>query len=96
MKFLLKKRHLAPSYKSTPYLPCHLEDPLLIKKIPDFFVTGHIHYAIAGNYRNITTISGSCWQAKTSFQEKVGHEPQPARVPLVNLKTRKIKIMKFI
>jgi len=41
-------------------------------------------------------ISGSCWQAKTSFQEKLGHEPEPARVPLVNLKTREIKILKFI
>ena len=38
MKFLLKRRHLAPSFKSTPYHPSHKEDPLLIKKIPDFFV----------------------------------------------------------
>jgi len=96
MKFLLKRRHLAPTYTSTPYLPVHKEDPLLIKKIPDFFITGHIHYSIASNYRNITLISGSCWQSKTSFQEKVGHEPQPARVPIVNLKTREIKIIKFI
>jgi len=96
MKFLLRRRHLAPSFTSTPYLPAYQDDPLLIKKIPDFFITGHIHYAIAANYRNTTTISSSCWQSKTSFQEKVGHEPQPARVPLVNLKTREIKILKFI
>jgi DNA polymerase II small subunit len=95
MKFLLKKRHLAPSFTSTPYFPTP-EDFLLIKKIPDFFITGHIHYAIAANHRNVTMISGSCWQSKTSFQEKVGHEPQPARVPIVNLKTREIKILKFI
>ncbi len=95
MKFLLKRRHLAPSFTSTPYLPLHAEDPLLIKRIPDFFITGHIHYAIAANYRNVTMISGSCWQSKTDFQEKVGHEPEPARVPMVNLKTREIKIVKF-
>ena len=95
MKFLLKRRHLAPSFTSTPYLPAHPEDPLIIRKIPDFFITGHIHYSIAANYRGITMISGSCWQSKTSFQEKVGHEPQPARVPLVNLKTREVKIIKF-
>jgi DNA polymerase II small subunit len=96
MQFLLKRRHLAPSYKSTPYFPGHKEDPLLIKNIPDFFLTGHIHYAKVANYKGVTMISGSCWQAKTSFQEKLGHEPEPGRVPLVNLKTREVKILKFI
>ncbi|MBU0470905.1 MAG: DNA-directed DNA polymerase II small subunit [Nanoarchaeota archaeon] len=95
MKFLLKRRHLAPSFKSTPYFPGHKEDPLLIKKIPDFFVSGHIHYSNISNYKGITTICGSCWQEKTSFQEKMGHEPEPARVPIVNLKTREVKILKF-
>lgn len=96
MKFLLKRRHLAPSFKSTPYFPAHHEDPLLITKIPDFFVTGHIHYSKVANYKGITLLSGSCWQGKTSFQEKMGHEPEPARVPLVNLKTREVKVLKFI
>lgn len=95
MKFLLQRRHLAPTYSSTLYIPDKNQDPLIIDKIPDIFVTGHIHKSIAANYRNITTICGSCWQAKTPFQEKVGHNPEPARVPLVNLKTREIKILKF-
>lgn len=95
MKFLLKRRHLAPSFRSTPYFPAHQEDPLLIKKVPDFFVTGHIHYCRVANYRGVTLISGSCWQGKTTFQEKLGHEPEPARVPLVNLKTREVKILRF-
>jgi len=96
MKYLLKRRHLAPSFASTPYLPSFIEDPLLIKKIPDFFVTGHIHYSKVANYRGITMMSGSCWQGKTSFQEKLGHQPEAARVPLVNLKTREVKVLKFI
>ncbi len=95
MKFLLKRRHLAPSFKSTPYYPSHKEDPLLIKNIPDFFITGHIHYSSVANYKGITMISGSCWQGKTTFQEKLGHEPEPARVPLVNLKTREVKVLRF-
>lgn len=95
MKFLLKRRHLAPSFTSTPYYPSHKEDPLLIKIIPDFFITGHIHYSSVANYRGVTMISGSCWQGKTTFQEKLGHEPEPARVPIVNLKTREVKILRF-
>lgn len=96
MKFLLKRRHLSPSFRSTPYYPSHKEDPLMIKKIPDFFVSGHIHYSKVDNYRGITIICGSCWQGTTAFQEKLGHQPEPARVPVVNLKTREIKILKFI
>ena len=95
MKYLLKRRHLAPAFKSTPYFPGHAEDPLLIRKIPDFFVTGHIHYSSVANYRGVTMISCSCWQGKTSFQEKLGHKPEPARLPLVNLKTREIKVLRF-
>ncbi len=96
MKYLLKRRHLAPAFKSTPYLPSHNEDPLLIKKVPDIMITGHIHYSAIANYKGITMMSGSCWQARTKFQEKLGHDPQPGRVPVINLKTREVKVMKFI
>lgn len=95
MKFLLKRRHLAPTHTSTLYIPETEFDPLVIEKVPDFFVTGHIHKASASTYKNITLICGSCWQEKTPFQEKVGHNPEPCRVPIVNLKTREIKILKF-
>ncbi|MBI2573319.1 DNA-directed DNA polymerase II small subunit [Candidatus Woesearchaeota archaeon] len=95
MKFLLKRRHLAPSFKSTPYYPAYDEDPLIVKKVPDFLITGHIHYCSVANYKGVTMISGSCWQAKTTFQEKLGHEPEPGRVPLVNLKTREVKVLRF-
>jgi len=95
MKFLLQKRHLAPSHGSTLYIPDIKKDTLLIDKIPDFFVTGHIHKANIGSYNNITTICCSCWQSITTFQEKVGHVPEPSRVPIVNLKTREVKMLKF-
>jgi len=95
MKFLLQRRHLAPTHKSTLYIPDVKTDPLVIIKIPDFFMTGHIHYSSVSNYRNITMICGSCWQSKTAFQEKVGHHPQPSRVPIINLQTRDVKILKF-
>ncbi|MBI4452989.1 DNA-directed DNA polymerase II small subunit [Candidatus Woesearchaeota archaeon] len=95
MKFLLKRRHLAPTHTSTLYIPDTKKDPLVIEKIPDFFLSGHIHKSATANYRNTTLICGSCWQSKTIFQEKVGHNPEPSRVPIVNLKTRDVKILKF-
>jgi len=95
MKFLLQKRHLAPTHGSTLYIPDIKKDNLIIDKIPDFFITGHIHKANISSYKNITTICCSCWQSKTTFQEKVGHNPEPSRVPVVNLKTREVKMFKF-
>jgi DNA polymerase II small subunit len=96
MKFLLQKRHLAPSYASTLFIPDTDLDPLVIEKVPDFFVTGHVHSSPkALHYRGVTLISSSCWQSITPFQEKVGHTPDPAKVPIVNLQTREVKILKF-
>jgi len=95
MRFLLKRRHLAPSHSSTLYIPDTKRDPLVIEKVPDFFLSGHIHKSITANYRNTTLICGSCWQSKTIFQEKIGHNPEPSRVPIVNLQTRDVKILKF-
>ncbi len=94
MKFLLRRRHLAPTHESTLH-SLDEKDHLVIDNIPDFFITGHIHKSSVANYKNITLICGSCWQGKTSFQEKVGHHPEPCRVPIVNLKTREVKILKF-
>ena len=95
MKFLMQRRHLAPTHTSTLYIPDALIDPLVIEAVPDFFVTGHVHTSAVANYKNITMICGSCWQDTTSFQEKVGHKPEPARVPVVNLMTRKTRILRF-
>ena len=95
MKFLLKRRHLALTHLSTQYVPDTKKDPLVIEKVPDFFLSGHIHKSVTANYRNTTLICGSCWQSKTAFQEKMGHNPEPSRVPIINLRTRDVKILKF-
>jgi DNA polymerase II small subunit len=95
MKFLLQRRHLAPSHTATLYVPDRISDPLVISKVPDFFVSGHIHKSCVASYRNVSLIGGSCWQSMTPFEEKVGHHPEPAHVPLVNLQSRTTKILRF-
>lgn len=96
LKFLLQKRHLAPTHGSTLYLPDAEQDFLLIDTVPDMFITGHIHRSTAGSYRNVTTVNASCWTETTDDQIKRGLEPLPARVPIINLKTRELKIMNFL
>lgn len=95
MKYLLQRRHLCPTHGSTVYIPDCREDPLVIKKIPDILATGHIHKCAVSNYRNVTLISGSCWQDTTPYQKKLGHHPEPCRVPMINLKTREARILRF-
>ena len=94
IEFLLRRRHVAPTYGSTLAIPMQ-EDPLLIRHIPDIMVTGHIHKAKIAQYKGILTIAASCWQDTTSFQEKVGHHPEPSMVPIVNLQTSKAKMLHF-
>ena len=94
MAYLLKNRHLAPTHASVQYIPSK-EDSLVIRKTPDIFVTGHTHKSGASYYNNVLTISCSCWESKTPYQEKMGNQPDFCKVPMFNLKTRQIKILDF-
>lgn len=96
MKYLLQRRHLAPTHASTIYIPDPSKDPLVIDRPPDFFFSGHIHRASVTNYRNVTCINASCWVSKSAEQERRGIEPQPARAFLINMQTREVKIMNFL
>ncbi|MBN1502850.1 metallophosphoesterase [Candidatus Woesearchaeota archaeon] len=95
-KYLLKRRHLAPAHGSALYVPGYDVDPLFIEKIPDLFVSGHVHRATHSNYRNITILNCSCWISQTKYQEKVGLKPQPAKAAIVNLNTRKTNFLSFL
>ena len=95
MKFLLQKRHLSPMHGASLYVPHHEKDYMVIHKVPDFFIAGDLHRLDVASYNNVTTINGSCFQAKTSFQEKTGNNPDPSKVPVVNLRTREVKVLKF-
>ena len=93
-KFLLQRRHLSPTHDFNVTIPLD-NDPLIITKVPDILASGHIHKASIGNYKNCLLFSGSCWQATTKFQEKVGHNPDPGMIPLLNLQTRKSTMLEF-
>lgn len=95
MKFMLQRRHLAPSHSTTLYIPDPKTDPLVIQTVPDFFISGHVHKAAVSTYRGVSIVCGSCWQGQTAFQDKVGHIADPGKVPIINLKTRQIKLMRF-
>jgi len=95
MKIMLKKHHLAPTYGGyTPLAPEHL-DYMVIDKIPDIFVTGHVHLAQISDYRGVTLINASSWQAQTSYQKMLNFVPDSAKLPIVDLKTGNVTMMDF-
>ncbi len=95
MKIMLKKHHLAPSYGGyTPLAPEHM-DYMIIDRIPDIFVTGHVHLATVGEYRGVKLINASSWQSQTSYQKMLNFIPDPAKIPIIDLKTSNITMMDF-
>ena len=95
MKVMLKKHHLAPTYGGyTPLAPEHL-DYMVIDKIPDVFVTGHVHLAQIGEYRGVTLINASSWQSQTTYQKMLNFIPDSAKLPIVDLKISNVTMMDF-
>jgi DNA polymerase II small subunit len=95
MKVMLKKHHLAPTYGGyTPLAPEHL-DYMVIDRIPDIFVTGHVHLAQISEYRGVKLINASSWQSQTSYQKMLNFIPDSAKLPIVDLKTNNVTMMDF-
>lgn len=95
IKHILKRRHLAPVHSSVVYIPNEDKDPLVISEVPDVMCTGDLHRFDIDTYNGVLIIAGSCWQSQTEFEEKVGNVPDPAKVPVLNLKSRELKIFYF-
>lgn len=93
MLSLLKKRHLSPQYETGTIT--NAPDPLIIPDNTDILHCGHVHSNGALRYRGVTLINSGTWQAQTEFQVLCGHEPTPANLPILNLKTRALTLISF-
>ncbi|MCJ7478669.1 MAG: DNA-directed DNA polymerase II small subunit [Candidatus Nanohaloarchaeota archaeon QJJ-7] len=90
----LKRRHLAPIYGSNLVVPDD-EDPLVIEEVPEILVSGHTHSFAATTYKGINVICAGTFQSQTDFQKRMGHQPDPGKVAVVNLKTRETEVKEF-
>jgi len=91
----LKKRHLVPTYQEDTISPEKV-DYLAIKEVPDVFHAGHVHTNGYASYRGVKIINSGTWQARTKYQEQLGHMPTPGRVPIMNLQTHEISVKHFV
>jgi DNA polymerase II small subunit len=95
MKLLLQGRHLAPIYgERTPISP-EKRDFMVIERPPDIFHAGHVHVLKCNRYRGTLIVNSGAWQQQTDFQQKMGLNPTPGIVPLVNLQTSMISTLNF-
>ncbi|MCE5295580.1 MAG: DNA-directed DNA polymerase II small subunit [Euryarchaeota archaeon] len=95
MKEMLKRRHMAPIYGARTPLAPEKRDFLVIDKVPDIFVTGHVHGAGVDSYNGVRLINASTWQSQTNFQKMHNFNPDPAKLILVHLGTNQVQIEDF-
>ncbi|MDD5111305.1 MAG: DNA-directed DNA polymerase II small subunit [Candidatus Altiarchaeota archaeon] len=98
MQYLIR-RNLVPSYggdkKSGDMIAPESKDYLAIKEVPDIFHCGHVHTNGYATYKGVKIINSGTWQAKTKYQEQLGHQPTPCRVPVINLQNHEVSIQYF-
>jgi len=95
MTFLLRCRHLAPTYGMRTPIASEKRDHLVIEHVPDVFHAGHVHIMSYGNYRGVLVVNSGAWQGQTEYQREMGHIPNPGIVPIVNLQTLEVMPIDF-
>lgn len=92
---ILKRRHLSPKYGGkTPLMPTPI-DYHVIEKVPDIFITGHIHSHYVGNYKGVRYVNSSTWQSQTEYQRMMNFAPNPSILTMFDLNSQTTHIEKF-
>ncbi|WP_456365209.1 DNA-directed DNA polymerase II small subunit [Thermococcus sp.] len=91
MMELLKLRHLAPTFGEKVPLAPDPEDFLVIESVPDLFQAGHVHVLQHLTYNGVFVINTGTWQAQTEFQKMVNIVPTPAKVPIIDVETARLR-----
>ena len=91
---VLRKRHISPIYGDNPIMPSR-KDSLVIDEVPDILHMGHLHKNGYAEYHGTQIINSGTWQSRTSYQEKLGHMPSPAILPVYNTKTGELWSVDF-
>ena len=95
MRQMLRRRHLAPQWGGKTPLSPEPEDGLVIREVPDIFVTGHVHGHACVDFKGTTLICSSTWQDQTSYQRMLGFQPKPCMLTIVNLKSHATTAIPF-
>jgi len=92
---LLKRRHLSPIYGGRVMIAPESKDHFVIDPLPDVIHTGHVHTVGVCRHRGVILANSGTWQGQTEFQKRMNINPDPARIPLMDLSNGEISIVKF-
>ncbi|WP_428982131.1 DNA-directed DNA polymerase II small subunit [Methanocella conradii] len=95
MAELLKRRHLSPIYGGKVMIAPEARDHFVIDPLPDIMHSGHVHTVGVCRYRGVTLVNSGTWQAQTEFQKRMNIQPDPAKIPIVDLHTGDVSILNF-
>ena len=90
MEFLLHCRHLAPEYGNRTRIAPESDDSLVIENVPDLFHSGHTHVNGVKWYRGTTIVNSGAWQKQTDYQKRMGLEPTPGILPVIDLQKMEV------
>lgn len=94
MVALLKRRHLSPIYGENLIVP-EREDVMVIDSEPDVLHMGHVHKNGHLVYRGTLVLNSGTFQARTEYQERMGHIPTPGLVYVSELATGNVRTVDF-
>jgi DNA polymerase II small subunit len=92
---LLQKRHMAPIYGGRVAISPEEQDALVIEDVPDVFHCGHVHIYDYVKHRDVWVVNSGTFQAKTKYMQKLGVEPTPGHVPILDLQTMQLEERNF-
>jgi DNA polymerase II small subunit len=90
---LLQKRHVAPIYGGRVALSPEQEDIMVIDEVPDVFHCGHVHVYDCDRYREVWVVNSGTFQGKTEYMKKLGVEPTPGFVSILDLQTNHLSTL---
>lgn len=93
---MLKYRHLCPIYGGKVPLCPEKSDYLVLDRVPNILVTGHVHKSCGGIYNGVRMLQAGALQTQTSYQAQMNFNPDPCKFPTVALSTGVMEFHDFM
>lgn len=91
MKYMLKKRHLSPTFGNNARIAPEKEDYHILDEVPDVIHSGHVHIYGSDTYRDVTLLNTGGWVYQTSYQERMNIQPDVGDATVMDLQTGDIE-----
>lgn len=91
---VLRRGFLPLVYGESDFVPVSGDDLVLDREV-DVFVVGGFHRAEVGELGGVLGVLTSCWKGVSDFERRRGMNVDNSRVPILNLKSREVKILDF-